>query len=108
MQTGNFVMRHCCDCGRSFAAARKGHSPRCPECRVVRQKAMIAMWMKKSSGRHLREEAAARRAAFLADRDAAYAAVAAPVTRCVSQGRVVECRGRMLLGSWSKPGKNTY
>lgn len=108
MQTGNFVMRHCCDCGRSFASARKSKSPRCPECRVVRQKAMLDMRMKKYSGRHLREEAAARRAAFLADRDAAYAAVAAPVTRCVSQGRVVECRGRMLLGSWSKPGKNTY
>ena len=108
MQTGNFVMRHCCDCGRSFAAARKGHSPRYPECRVARVNARQAMLRKKSSERHLREEAAARRAAFLAARDAAYAAVAAPVTRCVSQGRVVECRGRMLLGSWSKPGKNTY
>lgn len=108
MQTGNFVMRHCCDCGRSFASARKGHSPRCPEFRVVREKAMMDMLRKKSSERHLREAAAARRAAFLAERDAAYAAVAAPVTRCVSQGRVVECRGRMLLGSWSKPGKNTY
>ena len=110
--------RTCPECGAAFLP-RYGSQVCCSDkCQAARRKqqkkrqkrARLAQCAKKRchTAAAERKEKARRRAEFLAARDAAYAAVAAPVTVYASAGRIIEWRGQMMLGNRSKPGKNTY
>ena len=99
-QTGRYRLRYCADCGEVFTYDTRSHrrSTLCPEC----SKGVAPGEPNYKSLQQLQRERrmkAARRKAFFAARDAAFAKAGLPVPRIVAKdGGRIEYRGRCIGG----------
>lgn len=96
-QSGAYVMKKCCVCGKPFAVARKiaSFTKRCPDCRL----SWNPVAHLRKLDRRAQAEARRQRNANLAELDKR--CPAAPSTVQVIDGWVVERRGKVPVGAYA-------